>query len=143
MKKIFKRKSAAAQPQLEPDIEPQVEPDLAVAIDKIQRQLTLLENKIDTLISQASERPSGGSSYSKPFQQFDSPRRFDRGNRESSFRDRSFTRAICSECKKECEVPFKPTGDRPVYCKECFSKRNEGGSGGSFKDKFERKPEFP
>jgi len=30
-------------------------------------------------------------------------------------------------CNKECEVPFKPSGDRPVYCKECFSKRKGGG----------------
>lgn len=28
----------------------------------------------------------------------------------------------CSECKKECEVPFKPTEGKPVYCKECFQK---------------------
>ena len=42
-------------------------------------------------------------------------------------RPREFHKAICSECKKECEVPFKPTGDRPVYCKDCFSKRKDGG----------------
>jgi len=32
----------------------------------------------------------------------------------------------CSKCKKQCEVPFKPTGDKPVYCSECF--KEEGGS---------------
>ena len=32
-------------------------------------------------------------------------------------------KTTCAECHKECEVPFKPSGDRPVYCKECFSKR--------------------
>jgi len=26
----------------------------------------------------------------------------------------------CSVCKKETEVPFKPDGIRPVYCRECF-----------------------
>ncbi|MDD1746455.1 MAG: hypothetical protein LUQ16_01690 [Methanomassiliicoccales archaeon] len=31
-------------------------------------------------------------------------------------------KAICSDCKKECEVPFKPTEGRPVYCRDCFSK---------------------
>jgi len=36
-------------------------------------------------------------------------------------------KATCSNCKKECEVPFKPSGDRPVYCKDCFSKRKDGG----------------
>ena len=51
-----------------------------------------------------------------------------------SFGDRRFNgpremhKAVCSECKKECEVPFKPSNDaegnpRPVYCKECFMKR--------------------
>ncbi|MAG26156.1 hypothetical protein CMI47_11395, partial [Candidatus Pacearchaeota archaeon] len=29
-------------------------------------------------------------------------------------------------CKKECEVPFKPTeGGRPVYCRDCFQKHNK------------------
>jgi len=37
-------------------------------------------------------------------------------------RPREMHKAICAKCKKECEVPFKPSGDRPVYCKECFSK---------------------
>ena len=36
---------------------------------------------------------------------------------------RDMHKAICSECKKECEVPFKPTEGKPVYCKECFAKR--------------------
>ena len=40
---------------------------------------------------------------------------------------REMHKATCAECKKECEVPFKPRDDRPVYCKDCFSKRkNEG-----------------
>jgi len=40
---------------------------------------------------------------------------------------REMHKATCAECKKECEVPFKPSGGRPVYCKECFAKRKEGG----------------
>ena len=40
---------------------------------------------------------------------------------------REMHKAVCSECKKECEVPFKPREDRPIYCKDCYSKRkNEG-----------------
>ena len=42
-------------------------------------------------------------------------------------RQREFHKAICSECKKECEVPFKPSGDRPIYCKDCYSKRKSSG----------------
>ena len=30
--------------------------------------------------------------------------------------------ATCADCKKETQVPFKPTGDRPVYCRECYQK---------------------
>ncbi len=42
-------------------------------------------------------------------------RRYDRGPREMH-------KAICSDCGKECEVPFKPTEGRPVYCQECYQK---------------------
>ncbi len=35
----------------------------------------------------------------------------------------------CSDCGKRCEVPFKPTGDKPVYCSDCFGKTERGGSG--------------
>jgi CxxC-x17-CxxC domain-containing protein len=35
---------------------------------------------------------------------------------------REMHKVTCSECKKECEVPFKPTEGKPVYCKECFEK---------------------
>jgi CxxC-x17-CxxC domain-containing protein len=40
--------------------------------------------------------------------------------------------AICADCHKVCEVPFRPSEDRPVYCKECFAKRRCGGSGKAF-----------
>jgi len=30
----------------------------------------------------------------------------------------------CSECGKEItELPFEPSPDRPVYCRECWSKK--------------------
>ena len=31
--------------------------------------------------------------------------------------------AVCVECGKECQVPFKPTEGKPVYCSECFAAR--------------------
>lgn len=43
-------------------------------------------------------------------------------------RPREMFKATCASCQKECEVPFKPSGDRPVYCKECFSKRKESSN---------------
>ncbi len=54
----------------------------------------------------------------------------DRGDRGRG-RDRGFDRGrpelfdtVCDECGKECQVPFKPTGDKPVYCDECFERLN-------------------
>jgi len=47
-------------------------------------------------------------------------RRFDRGPREMH-------KATCEECKQECEVPFKPTEGKPVYCRDCFMKKKDSG----------------
>ena len=33
--------------------------------------------------------------------------------------------AVCAGCGGEAKVPFQPRDDRPVYCSECFAKRNE------------------
>jgi CxxC-x17-CxxC domain-containing protein len=53
------------------------------------------------------------------------------------FRDRDSRRpgmheVTCDKCGKQCEVPFRPTGDKPVFCSDCF--RKEGGSSSSSKD---------
>jgi len=28
--------------------------------------------------------------------------------------------AVCSQCGAETLVPFRPSGDKPVYCRECY-----------------------
>jgi CxxC-x17-CxxC domain-containing protein len=46
--------------------------------------------------------------------------------------------AVCDQCGKNCEVPFRPSGDKPVYCNDCFgSKKDSGGSRGS--DRYSQK----
>jgi CxxC-x17-CxxC domain-containing protein len=30
--------------------------------------------------------------------------------------------AVCADCGSDCQVPFQPRQDRPVYCSDCFSK---------------------
>jgi len=108
MKKYFKRKKLLVAPQDEPSV--------AGLINKVQQQLSAVERKLDTLISQSPKRP---------FQRFDHSHRNDRGRQGHGHREKTYTRVICADCKKECEVPFKPSGDRPVYCKECFSGRKK------------------
>lgn len=44
------------------------------------------------------------------------------GNRERPF----MHKATCAECGKECEVPFKPSAGRDVFCSNCFEKRGTG-----------------
>jgi CxxC-x17-CxxC domain-containing protein len=45
-----------------------------------------------------------------------------RGRRSYNRGPREMHKAICSDCGKECEVPFEPTPGRPVYCRECYPK---------------------
>jgi CxxC-x17-CxxC domain-containing protein len=32
----------------------------------------------------------------------------------------------CSKCSKDTQVPFKPSGDRPVYCRDCYMEQRRG-----------------
>jgi len=34
----------------------------------------------------------------------------------------------CANCGKQTQVPFKPTGDRPVYCRDCYMQKKGGRS---------------
>ncbi len=53
--------------------------------------------------------------------------------------------AVCFECGKDCEVPFKPSGSKPVFCSFCFGNKqdsekrsdNKFERGGSFKSRFD------
>src|SRR5260221_7958011 len=36
--------------------------------------------------------------------------------------DRQMFKATCDNCGKPCEVPFRPTSGKPVYCSDCFEK---------------------
>jgi len=33
-------------------------------------------------------------------------------------------KANCSTCQKDCMLPFRPNTDKPVYCSDCFAKKN-------------------
>lgn len=32
--------------------------------------------------------------------------------------------AVCAECGVKTQVPFRPSGDRPVYCRDCYNRIN-------------------
>ena len=39
--------------------------------------------------------------------------------------DREMHTVTCADCGCETQVPFKPTEDRPVYCRDCYQKQRE------------------
>ncbi len=41
-------------------------------------------------------------------------------NRGGDRPQREMFAATCAACGKETQVPFRPSGDRPVYCRDCF-----------------------
>lgn len=75
--------------------------------------------------SRDSRRSSGGFNRG-----FDRNKSFG-GNRRSGGRDGarpSMHQAVCSECGQDCEIPFKPSNGRPIFCSKCFEKQNGGAS---------------
>lgn len=34
--------------------------------------------------------------------------------------------AVCGKCGDQCQVPFRPSGDRPVFCSNCFKAQGGG-----------------
>ncbi|MGQ0376225.1 MAG: CxxC-x17-CxxC domain-containing protein [Nitrososphaerota archaeon] len=68
-------------------------------------------------------RSSGGSRFSRNDRgsRFNSGSRFNRGPRfNRDDRPREMYKATCGDCGNECEIPFEPKDNRPVYCRECF-----------------------
>jgi len=70
-------------------------------------------------------------------------------------REREMFTATCGDCGNDCQVPFKPKDDRPVYCRECFQNHKpaprsggrfggrSGGYGGDRGSRFGRRDDRP
>jgi len=114
--------------------------DILGFIAKIHEQLVLLDRKVDLLIAKVMPpKPPEVKPFSapKPFQQqVNAHAQAQRQNER--FRERVMHKAICADCRKPCEVPFRPSGNRPVYCQECFSRR-KNATGNSFKTNIDNR----
>jgi CxxC-x17-CxxC domain-containing protein len=44
------------------------------------------------------------------------------GGGRDSYAPRQMYPVTCDNCGTQTEVPFRPRGDRPVYCSDCFAK---------------------
>ena len=61
----------------------------------------------------------------------------DRGR--DSWRERpTMHRAVCDDCWDDCEVPFRPTWDKPIYCSDCFGGWDRDSSRGRWRDSGRR-----
>jgi CxxC-x17-CxxC domain-containing protein len=63
-----------------------------------------------------SKRTSGPVDYSR---YSDLNKEFFSSNKKEMYKVK------CQKCGKECEVPFKPASGRPVFCRDCYKKKNE------------------
>lgn len=53
------------------------------------------------------------------------------GSRDFSASTELF-KATCNKCNKSCDVPFRPNGKKPVYCKDCFVRDDARPTGNSY-----------
>ncbi len=44
--------------------------------------------------------------------------------------DREMFDAVCAACGQDTKVPFRPSGNRDVFCSDCFRSQRGGGGGG-------------
>lgn len=125
-KKIKVPKNASRRSVYEPAL-----PDLVSAMMKLVERLEAVEQKVETVLGRISELPSAlrvmvpqGQTPQHSYHAPSLPRQ-EPGHPDVR-RERMMFGAVCADCCKPCEVPFKPTADRPVYCKECFAIRKAG-----------------
>ncbi len=65
--------------------------------------------------------------------------RDDRGSRYSrDDRKTESTTVVCADCGTECQVPFVPKTNRPVYCSDCFRKNKPENSGSDWNSRDDR-----
>lgn len=80
----------------------------------------------------------------RPKKEFDRNDSGSSGRKDSGF---ELHHAICDKCGIECDVPFKPTGNKPIYCRTCFraGASESGGRSNSYdrerSNNFDRRPE--
>jgi len=78
----------------------------------------------------SDSRGSGGRNFSA------------KGGPSSGWEDRQMFEATCDECKNNCKVPFQPSGDKPVYCSNCFGEKKGVGNNGNGQSQSQCKEQF-
>jgi len=98
-------------------------PDVDTMMTQIQEQLAVMNEKLDSFMTKSLTELAQALANSKPaprpIPQSPAPLR---PQQEFPPRRQMYA-VVCFECGKDTEIPFKPSGNRPVFCKECFALR--------------------
>jgi CxxC-x17-CxxC domain-containing protein len=109
---------------------PKKNDDIVAIMAKVQEQLAVLDKKLDSFMTKSLTELAQAMAASKPApvlrpvpvqNQTNNARPIDRPGRP-------MFAVVCFECGADCEIPFKPSSNRPVYCKICFAKRKAGSA---------------
>jgi CxxC-x17-CxxC domain-containing protein len=106
--------------------------DTAIMMTQIQEQLALLNQKLDSFMTKSLTELAQAMATTRPVVQqqvvAQAPARPPQHNYQTH---RTMFAVVCYECGKDTEIPFKPSGNRPVYCKECFALRKGRAASGN------------
>ena len=97
--------------------------DIVVLMAQVQEQLAVLDNKLDSFMTKSLTELAQALAASKPSSFRPVPVQSQGNARPIDRPGRPMYAVICFECGVDCEIPFKPSNNRPVYCKICFAKR--------------------
>ncbi len=95
------------------------------------RSLTCFECNQQFTFSAEDQEYHAQKGYSNDPKRCPSCRASRRDNRSSGYssgggfggyQQREMYPAVCAQCGVNTEVPFQPRADRPVYCRDCYSK---------------------
>jgi CxxC-x17-CxxC domain-containing protein len=120
MKKAVKKKTVKAAKKEKPDV--------IELVTKLREQMAILEMKVDVLIERLTIKPNEAVHQTLPPNVPGPSMPVVQTPKISQNNGRMMHEAVCADCGKNCEVPFKPREGRAVFCKGCFSKRRSSGA---------------
>lgn len=53
-------------------------------------------------------------------------------NRRKTNDKNTMHHAVCDQCGRDCEVPFKPSSGKPIYCSKCFENKSDNRNTGRY-----------
>ena len=110
---------AASVPVSAPAVKPFQQPTASTFAQTIGRQENRFQHQSGP---RQDNRFQNGNRNDNRFQNNNNARQ------DNRFGERVMHKAVCADCKKPCEVPFRPVEGRPIYCQGCFSRRKASGS---------------